>query len=185
MRLGSPRWLTAPAAAFLVTGLLIGFATVAFAATTASPSASPSLPGDPAKGQQVFASAGCATCHGSALTGGVGPPLHPIKNLGDTKDPLDPQYLITTITNGKSGVGGYGAMLPKGGANLTDQDIRDLAAYIISENLKVGPAPYSPGDLAKSTIAWVTIGTLAMLALTYLLSRYNMRWIAFKSRRNA
>jgi mono/diheme cytochrome c family protein len=186
MRPGKPRWLTASAAAFLVPSLLVGFATVAFAATTASPSASGSpLPGDPVKGQQVYNQSTCSGCHGSALTGGVGPPLHPIKSLGDTKDPLDPQYLITTITNGKSGIGGYGTMLPKGGAtNLTDQNIKDLAAFIISENMKIGPVPYSPGDLAKSTIAWVTIGTLAMLALTYLLSRYNMRWIAFKNRRN-
>jgi len=92
-----------------------------------------------------------------------------------------------TITNGKSGIGGYGTMPIKGGnPALTAQDIQDLAAFIITQNLiPAGQRPYSPGDLAKSTIAWVTIGTLAMLALTYLLSRYNMRWIAFKSRRSA
>jgi mono/diheme cytochrome c family protein len=184
MRLGTSRWLTAYAAAFLVLGLLIGFATVAFAATTASPSPSgAALPGDPSKGQQLFTSSGCATCHGASLTGGIGPPLHPIKNLGDTKDPLDFQYLITTITNGKSGLAGYGTMPPKGGATITDQDVKDLAAFIIQQNLLTGPVPYTPGELAKSTISWVAIGVLAMLALTYLLSRYNMRWIAFKSRR--
>ncbi len=181
MRLGKPRWLTASAAAFLVPSLLVGFATAAFAATTASPAA---LPGDPAKGQQVYSSSTCSTCHGTALGGGIGPQLHPIKNLGDTKDPLDPQYLIDTITNGKIGVGGFGQMPAKGGANLADQDIKDLAAFIIDENHKVGPVSLSPGELAKSTISWVAIGVLAMLALTYLLSRYNMRWIAFKSRRN-
>jgi hypothetical protein len=36
--------------------LLVGFATAAFAATTASPAA---LPGDPAKGQQVYSSSTC------------------------------------------------------------------------------------------------------------------------------
>jgi mono/diheme cytochrome c family protein len=185
MRLGKPRWLTASAAAFLVPSLLVGFATVAFAAT-AAPGASPALPGDPVKGQQVYNSSTCGGCHGAGLTGGIGPPLHPIKNLGDTKDQLDPQYLIDTITNGKSGVGGYGQMPAKGGpgTNLTDQEIKDLASFIIQQNLLKGPVPYSPGDLAKSTISWVTIGILAMLALTYGLSKYNMRWIAFKSRRN-
>jgi mono/diheme cytochrome c family protein len=186
MRLGKPRWLTASAAAFLVPGLLVGFATVALAATTPSPGASPALPGDPTKGQQLYTSSGCATCHGASLTGGVGPPLAPIKNLGDTKDPLDPQYLITTITNGKTGVGGYGTMPVKGNApQLTAQDIQDIAAFIIQQNaVPAGQRPYSPGELAKSTISWVTIGVLGMLALTYFLSRYNMRWIAFKSRRN-
>jgi mono/diheme cytochrome c family protein len=186
MRLGKPRWLTASAAAFLVPSLLIGFATVAFAATTASPGPSAALPGDPAKGQQLYNQSGCSSCHGASLGGGIGPPLAPIKNLGDTKDPLDPQYLIDTITNGKSGVGGFGVMPVKGNApQLTAQDIKDLAAFIIEQNsIPAGERPLSPSDLAKSTIAWVAIGILAMLALTYLLSRYNMRWIAFKSRRN-
>jgi mono/diheme cytochrome c family protein len=183
MRLGKPRWLTASAAAFLVPSLLVGFATVALAATTPSPA----LPGDPNKGQTLYNQSGCSTCHGASLTGGIGPPLAPIKKLPDAQNPLDPQYLIDTITNGKSGVGGYGTMPVKGGnPALTAQNIQDLAAFIITQNLiPAGQRPYSPGDLAKSTIAWVTIGTLAMLALTYLLSRYNMRWIAFKSRRNA
>jgi len=182
MRLGKPRWLTASAIAFLVPSLLVGFATVAVAATTASPAP---LPGDPVKGQAVYSGSTCGTCHGPTLGGGIGPPLHPIKNLGDSKDPLDPQYLITTITNGKAGVGGFGQMPARGGGSITDQDIKDIAAFIIAQNQLVGPVPLAPGELAKSTIAWVTIGTLAMLLLTYLLSRYNMRWIAFKSRRNA
>ena len=38
------------------------------------------------------------------------------------------------------------------------QDIQDIAAFIIAQNLVApGLRPYSPGDLAKSTIAWVTI----------------------------
>lgn len=176
MRLRRPAWLTASAAAFLVPSLLVGFATVALAA--ASP-----LPGDPSKGATVFSST-CASCHGATLGGGVGPPLDPIKNLGDTKDPLDPQYLITTITSGKSGVGGYGQMPAKGGGNLSDQDIKDVAAFIIEQNSIKGPKPLAPGALAISTIEWVTIGTLAMLAFTYLLSRYNMRWIARKAGRS-
>jgi len=186
-----PRWLSATALAFLVPGLLVGLASVALAADaspspSASTSASPgggggNLPGDPNKGQTLYQSSGCTTCHGATLGGGVGPPLHPIKNLGDTKDPLDPQYLISTITDGKSGVGGYGQMPVKGGASLSDQDIKDLAAFIIQQNRLKGPVPLAPGALAQSTIEWVTIGVLAMLALTFLLSRYNMRWIARKS----
>jgi mono/diheme cytochrome c family protein len=182
-----PRRLSATALAFLVPALLVGFASVALAAgASPSPSASAgggatALPGDPAKGQTLFQSSGCATCHGPTLSGGIGPPLRPIKNLGDTKDPLDPQYLIDTITNGKSGVGGYGTMPAKGNATLSDQDIKDLAAFIIQQNQLKGPVPYPPGQLAQSTIEWVAIGILAMLALTYLLSVYNMRWIARKS----
>jgi mono/diheme cytochrome c family protein len=186
-----PRRLSATALAFIVPALLVGLATVALAADaspspSASASASPgatggALPGDPNKGQTVYQSAGCTTCHGATLAGGIGPPLHPVKNLGDTKDPLDPQYMIETITAGKQGIGGYGTMPAKGGATLSDQDVKDVAAFIIQENKRVGPVPLAPGQLAQSTIEWVTIGILAMLALTYLLSRYNMRWIARKS----
>ena len=181
MRLRRPSWLTASAAAFLVPALLIGFASVALAATTASPS---TLPGDPVKGEAAFGASGCATCHGANLGGGIGPPLAPIQKLPDTQNPLDPQYLIDTITNGKKGVGSYPAAMPaKGGSvTLADQGIKDIAAFIILQNqVPPGQRPLAPGDLAKSTITWVTLGILAMLALTYLLSRYNMRWIARKS----
>jgi hypothetical protein len=71
-------------------------------------------------------------------------------------------------------------MPPKGGnSNLTDQDIRDLAAYIIQQNqIPPGSLPLSPGELAKRTILWVTIGIVAMVFITFLLAQYNMRWIA-------
>jgi hypothetical protein len=69
-------------------------------------------------------------------------------------------------------------MPAKGGnSKLTDQDVRDLAAYIIQQN-QVGSPPLSPGELAKRTILWVFIGIIAMVFITFLLAQYNMRWIA-------
>jgi hypothetical protein len=71
--------------------------------------------------------------------------------------------------------------MPVNGGNpsLTDQDIKDLAAYIIDQNNRgTTNAPYSPGELAKRTILWVTIGIIAMVFITYLLAQYNMRWVA-------
>ena len=62
--------------------------------------------------------------------------------------------------------------------SLTDQDVKDLASYIIQQNLTGGGGNYSPGELAKRTILWVTIGILAMVFVTYLLAQYNMRWVA-------
>ena len=178
MRFRRPRWLSATAAAFLVPALLVGFATVAFAATVGN------LPGDPTKGQALYGSSGCSSCHGSGLGGGIGPPLDKIKDLGDAGGkPLDPDYMIPLITNGKQGVGGYGQMPAKGGANLSDQDIKDLVSFIIQRNSITGPRPLEAGALAKSTITWVTIGIAVMLFLTLLLSRYNMRWIARKAGR--
>ncbi|TMB95770.1 MAG: hypothetical protein E6J40_11285 [Chloroflexi bacterium] len=69
-------------------------------------------------------------------------------------------------------------MPAKGGnPSLTDQDVRDLAAYIIQQNNAGSPA-LSPGELAKRTILWVFIGIAAMVFVTFLLAQYNMRWIA-------
>jgi len=54
-----------------------------------------------------------------------------------------------------------------------------VAAFIIQQNhAGSGNAPLPPGELAKRTILWVSIGIIAMVFITYLLSTYNMRWIA-------
>ena len=58
-----------------------------------------------------------------------------------------------------------------------DQDIKDLAAYIIEQN-RTGEPPLSANELAKRTLLWVGIGIAGMVFITLLLSQYNMRWIA-------
>ena len=145
-----------------------------------TPSGSPALPGDPARGETVYTSAGCGSCHGAALTGGVGASLNPIAPLAGVANPLDPAILIEIITNGRDPQPGdpKSVRMPaKGGANLTDQDIKDLAAFIIQSNL-AGEPPLPPGELAKRTLLWVIIGVGSMSFITYLLAQYNMRWIA-------
>jgi mono/diheme cytochrome c family protein len=145
-----------------------------------SASGAGALPGDPTKGATLYAQ-NCATCHGAGLEGGIGATLNPIDKLPGVKDALDPKFLIDVITNGRDPQPGdpkQTKMPAKGGNNsLTDQDVRDLAAYIIQSN-HTGEPPLSPGELAKRTILWVSIGIIAMIFITYLLSAYNMRWIA-------
>ena len=68
-------------------------------------------------------------------------------------------------------------MPAKGGASLTDQDIKDLAAFIIQQNKTPGEAALDPHALAIELVKTVTIGIVAMLVATFLLARYNMRWI--------
>jgi len=160
---------------------LTAITTMADSSPSATPSASggAALPGDPAKGAILFGQANCAACHGASLTGGIGPALNPIEK-GITANPLDTNFLIDIITNGrvhKAGDPRQTDMPAKGGANLTDQDVRDLAAYIIQQNLTASP-PLAPGELAKRTIFWVSVGIAAMVFITFLLAQYNMRWIA-------
>jgi mono/diheme cytochrome c family protein len=77
--------------------------------------------GDPVAGKAVFTgSAGCTGCHTLAdanATGTVGP------NLDTAKPPYD--LVVERVTNGK------GVMPPFGGT-LSEQQIRDVAAYISS-----------------------------------------------------
>jgi mono/diheme cytochrome c family protein len=163
-------------------------ALVAFTAITTLADSSPSpsasgagaLPGDPAKGATLYGQY-CGTCHGASLGGNIGPALNPIYKLPGVTDPLDTTFLIGIITNGRvhqAGDPGSANMPAKGGANLSDQDIKDLAAFIIAQNRAPGGAPLSPNELAKRTMLWVGIGIVGMVFITLLLAQYNMRWIA-------
>jgi len=134
------------------------------------------LPGDPTKGQSIYGQ-NCTSCHGTSLEGGVGPALNPIVTLPAVSDAekLSPAFLIDTITNGRKPP--TGAEMPAWKDKLSGQDIKDVAAFIIVQN-RTGSPPLSANELAKRTILWVSIGIIAMIFITYLLSAYNMRWIA-------
>ncbi len=148
----------------------------------ASPSPTIALPGDPTRGAAIYGP-NCATCHGANLEGGIGAVLNPIDKLPGVSNPLDAAFLIQIITNGRQPQAGDPKSMPmpvKGGnPNLTDQDIKDLASYIIQQN-QINPSalPLPAGELAKRTIFWVGVGILSMLFVTFLLAQYNMRWIA-------
>ena|SRR5579859_5525460 len=169
--------------ALAVPAMLFLTASSTMADSSPSPTGGPAYPGDPAKGETLFGP-NCASCHGASATGGVGASLNPIEVLPGTKDKaaaLDFDYLIQTITNGRKHQPGdpYQTDMPAKGGNptLSDQDVKDLASYIVQLN-NSGQAPLTAGELAKSTITWVAIGILAMVFITYLLAQYNMRWIA-------
>jgi mono/diheme cytochrome c family protein len=179
------RWLLPSAIAVLIPAVLVGWTlTAVFAAQASpSPSASASAPaGDAAKGAQVFGAQGCTSCHGANLEGGIGAKLNPIQKLPGVANSLDPNYLQTTIRNGRQPDPGFTtAMPPFGPDKLSDQDLNNVIAYIITQN-QAGSAGLSPVDLARSNVFWVSIGILAMTFITWLLSRYNMRWIALRAR---
>jgi mono/diheme cytochrome c family protein len=174
-----PTGLKLSAIVGLAVPVLLGLTAISTLADS-SPSPSAALPGDPVRGATLFGQ-NCATCHGANLEGGIGAVLNPIDKLPGVPNSLDPNFLIQIITNGRQPQPGDPkqiAMPAKGGnSSLTDQDVRDLAAYIIQQN-QVGSPPLSPGELAKRTILWVSIAIIAMFFITFLLAQYNMRWIA-------
>ncbi len=59
---------------------------------------------------------------------------------------------------------------------LSDQQIKDLTAFIIDANSK-GTGALGPVELARSNVFYVTMAIFLLVAVTYLLARYNMRWI--------
>jgi mono/diheme cytochrome c family protein len=165
--------------------------TAVFAQSSPSPSASSSAnpspsasassgggaAGDPTQGQQVYGSQDCAGCHGANLEGGVGPKLNPIEKLPGVSNPLDQTYLKTIIKNGHAGEGPYAGKQMPAHPNLSDTDLNNLVAFIIQSN-RSGQTGLSPVDLARSNVFWVTVGISILVLVTWLLSRYNMRWIA-------
>jgi cytochrome c6 len=79
----------------------------------------PAVKGDPTAGKQVFASAGCKSCHtlkDAGATGTIGP------NLDDAKPPLD--LVIDRVTNGKG-------VMPSFSGQLSEKQIADVAAYVV------------------------------------------------------
>jgi hypothetical protein len=111
--------------------------------------------------------------------------LNPIDTLPGVPNSLDPAFLIQIITNGRLHQPGDPKQIdmPAKGNDqaLTDQDIRDLAAFIIQSNQQGSP-PLSPGELAQRTILFVFLAIAAMVFVTYLLAQYNMRWISRRAR---
>jgi mono/diheme cytochrome c family protein len=76
--------------------------------------------GDATAGEAVFASAGCGGCHtldAAGSSGAVGP------NLDDAKP--DAALVVNRVTNG-SGV------MPPFGGDLSEQQIKDVAAYVVA-----------------------------------------------------
>ena len=82
-------------------------------------------------GQQVFSSTTCFTCHGANGTGGIlAPPLNDKEWLN-----IDGSYdaIVGVVNNGVPQQKQYPApMPPKGGATLTDEQVRQVAAYVFA-----------------------------------------------------
>jgi cytochrome c6 len=84
----------------------------------------PGLPvGDPSAGSDVFASAGCGSCHTLEAAGSEG-------SAGPNLDEAQPEYedAVEQVTEGGGG-------MPAFRDQLTEQQIQDVAAFVV-ENTK-------------------------------------------------
>jgi cytochrome c6 len=88
---------------------------------TPTDTTAPSEPaGDPTAGKEVFASAGCASCHTLADAGSTG-------TVGPDLDATRPSYelAVERVTNGAGAMPSFRDM-------LSEQQIQDVAAYVSS-----------------------------------------------------
>ena len=88
-------------------------------------------PGDPVRGATAYGSA-CATCHGRDLLGidGLGSALLPSDFVADmTEEELAGFLAVGLAADHPDNMQGL-AMPPRGGVSLSDQDLRDVAAYL-------------------------------------------------------
>lgn len=89
-------------------------------ATTEAPGTEATAPsGDAANGAMVFESAGCGGCHtlaAASSTGTVGPNLDELKPSFET--------VVAQVTNG-------GGRMPAFAGRLSEQEINDVAAYVV------------------------------------------------------
>jgi mono/diheme cytochrome c family protein len=75
--------------------------------------------GDPAAGKEVFAAAGCASCHTLAdagAAGAIGP------NLDEAKPAAE--LVVDRVTNGMG-------VMPAFSGQLSEEQIQDVAAYVV------------------------------------------------------
>jgi mono/diheme cytochrome c family protein len=87
-------------------------------ATTGEETTGGTESGDAANGEQVFASAGCGSCHTFSKAGTSG-------SVGPDLDDASPSFdkVVDQVTNG-------GGAMPPFKDQLSEQEIRDVAAFV-------------------------------------------------------
>ena len=112
-----------------------GEPTQSSASPTPGPVATPTqapAEGDPGRGEQLFASNACSGCHSTGSDTRVGPGLSGIGARAETRTSLSgDDYIRQSIREpGAFVVEGFANLMPAIFANLPDQDIADLLAYL-------------------------------------------------------
>ncbi len=113
-------------------GLLLAFAAVLGASPAAAQAPAGATPAAIAQGDSIFHGKGnCYACHGATAQGAVGPNLTDAEWIHN-----DGSYdaIVKQITTGvakeesKSGI----PMPAKGGSSITDDEVKSVAAYVVS-----------------------------------------------------
>ena len=120
--------------------ILFGAVSMVLANLALSPAV---LAENPVEGKKLY-STYCTSCHGDAGKGdgmaGASLPVKPADHTnGAVMNKLSDTFLVNIISKGGSGAG-KSSFMPSWGGALTDQQIRDIVAYIRS----IAVPPYRP-----------------------------------------
>jgi mono/diheme cytochrome c family protein len=105
--------------------------------TTEETTPEPSAEGNAQAGAAVFESAGCGGCHTLAAAGSTG-------TVGPDLDELQPdlEQVVEQVTNG-------GGAMPAFSGTLSEQQIRDVAAYVVESTSGAGSGGTETDDSAS------------------------------------
>lgn len=121
-RKAEKRWTKRPIAISAASLILIGIIVLTF---QASPVSTITLFASPTHGEQIYADKGCASCH--SLTGEV--KTEGVPDLLHVGSRLEPEYIFEKIKDPKASV--KDSFMPPA-RDLSDNDIKDLTAYMMS-----------------------------------------------------
>lgn len=126
-----------PGGQLSLSALVVGVLTLIAAAcgsSQADASADPPLSLEASEGRGIFASGGCAACHGGDAGGGIGPTLRGLAGTevqldDDTTVVADGAYLTESIQDPSAKqVAGYTISMPPNG--LSDTEVSAVVAYL-------------------------------------------------------
>ncbi|MDA1258064.1 MAG: c-type cytochrome [Chloroflexi bacterium] len=122
-----------------IVGIIAGLAILVIACNgvgdlppTRDPALPPHIP-DAANGERLFVSESCSACHSTGSRRITGPGLAGIGASAATRDAAltTDQYIEQAIRNpGAFVVGGFNNLMPRAYANLPQDDVDDLIAYL-------------------------------------------------------
>lgn len=92
---------------------------------------------DPARGEQLITEKGCVACHVTGAVNNLAPPFAGVADRAKTRrPPLQPEaYLYESITHPTAfEAPGYSAQMPLTYGDLSDDDLGDLIAYLLTRS---------------------------------------------------
>lgn len=109
--------------------------------------------GDPANGEALTVTYGCAACHVAGVANGIAPPFIGVADVAATRNPSlsAAEYLYQSIVHPTAYlVEGYANSMPQDfAARMSEQDLADVLAYLLEQHA-AGSAESTSGSQSQA-----------------------------------